>query len=134
MGWRTIKADGEHFIPSDIFLSQTRFAVLPGRELEFERFWSARTQSSPIPGLLGSFLLRRDALKADDGFTYAASSLWTNPSAWSHGQHTQTATVEKELSSLLTQSPALLTLWEGKLTLASRAGLVPHLPAKLASH
>ena len=56
-----------------------RFKVIEGKEEAFERRWSEReSKLEGMDGFLTFLLLRRDALKAEDGYNYSTLTVWKN--------------------------------------------------------
>ena len=54
-----------------------RFKVLPGKEEAFEQRWAEReSKLEGMDGFLTFLLLRRDALKAEDGYNYSTLTVW----------------------------------------------------------
>lgn len=120
-GWRKVEADGVNYLNPDVFMSQYRYSVPVGSEIDFEQVYSRNDrdiQNQQLPGFLGSYLMRRDASKADDDFNYIVSTLWKSKSsfdAWSLGED---ATKLKTISGFVSKP----SFYEGKLTLVSNKG------------
>jgi heme-degrading monooxygenase HmoA len=76
-GWRDVPADGVNPLDTDVYVAMNRFTVLPGKEEAFERRWAEReSKLENMDGFLTFLLLRRDALKAEDGYNYSTLTVW----------------------------------------------------------
>lgn len=123
-----------NLIKPNLFVAQNRFAILPGKEADFEAQWASRNSYlEQVPGFLSFSLLRRSE-KADDGFNYISTSLWESPAAFenwrnsenftaaharAHSHHSQDAA---SAPKLYTQHPKL-AFFEGKMTICSDRGI-----------
>ena len=76
-GRRRAKADGVNPLDTDVYVAMNRFKVLPGKEEAFEQRWAEReSKLEGMDGFLTFLLLRRDALKAEDGYNYSTLTVW----------------------------------------------------------
>lgn len=141
-GWRNVVADGVNELPSEIFVSQNRFKVLSGKEIDFENRWKNRdSKLSECPGFVGFVMQRRDATRADDGYNYVASTIWKDRSAFeawraspqfqaghkdakpTSGSESGSESAPKGPPPSIFDGPPKLAFYEGKLTLSSPEGL-----------
>ena len=126
-GWRSIVADGVNFIPADIIMTQNRFKVLEGKEVEFEQQWAAReSRLEEVPGFIGFTMLRRDASKADDGYNYISSTIWRDLAAftnWKSSDAFKAAHTAAGTQTKCYEEAPKLAVYEGKLTLMSDLGI-----------
>lgn len=146
-GWRSVAADGKTLLPGEVFMSQNRFRVKPGKELEFERKWQEReSRLREMDGFVAFFIQRRDADKADDGYNYISTTLWTDraafdawrssqqfgsahknaaaaPSSQPAPQASSTATATAAASESIYLGRPELAFYEGKLVLVSTDGI-----------
>lgn len=119
-GWRQVIADGENYLNPEIYVVQKRYKVKEGKQIEFEN----RIQNNNLKdqsGLVGSFVLRRDATKADDGYNYMNTLLWKSKSDYEN-YLSSTPISQDDYNNLLQSSPNN-AYYEGKLTLASPKGI-----------
>ncbi|KAJ1421028.1 hypothetical protein B484DRAFT_399642, partial [Ochromonadaceae sp. CCMP2298] len=130
-GWRSVEADGRNYLPPDLFMGQTRFCVRPGEEVGFERAWKQRQAGVGAGAGAGSFLLRRDATRADDGFNYIACGLFRDTEAGAEGGSGGSGGwggwgLDREATEAVEAmcvSPPQRAYFEGKLALTSAAGI-----------
>ena len=119
-GWRTVDADGVNFINPDIFMSQYRFRVPQGSEVDFEKACLERTGGlNQHAGFIGNYLMRRDATKADGSFNYIVSTIWKNRDSYQKFQ--SSGDISTPLSTVL-NVVAVPAYYEGKLALVSSKG------------
>eukprot|EP00238_Polyblepharides_amylifera_P000283 CAMPEP_0196572520 /NCGR_PEP_ID=MMETSP1081-20130531/2563_1 /TAXON_ID=36882 /ORGANISM="Pyramimonas amylifera, Strain CCMP720" /LENGTH=345 /DNA_ID=CAMNT_0041889875 /DNA_START=71 /DNA_END=1108 /DNA_ORIENTATION=- len=143
-GWRQVIADGVNPITPDCFVAMNRFSVTQGNEAAFETRWASReSKLNEMPGFLYFLILRRDAVKADDGFNYVSFSAWKDRASfekWRDSQNFQSAHGQKEglgkmpstnspnkpkgpPSGGIMTGPPSVAFYVGKLTLQCEAGL-----------
>jgi len=120
-GWRQIPADGKNFLPTDIFVVQTRYEVDEKSREDFEK---ALTQADfnydEADGFVGSFYQRRDATKADDRYNYIDTSIWKDKN--SYNNYLAAAAVIKSVPKGLFEKKSPV-YYEGKLALNSAYGI-----------
>lgn len=80
-GWRSIPADGQNFINADVFVSSKKYVA--NKPADFEQAFSKKQRNGEnFEGLIGCLLQRRDAEKADDGFTHVATYFFKNQACY----------------------------------------------------
>ena len=117
-GWRKVQADGQTELPAEIFVSQNRYSIPSKDILSFEQANSklSRDYAKEYSGFVGSFLQRRDAAKADDGFNYIATTIWTDRKAYD-------AFAASSADGFNIPAPSGKVFYEGKLVLSSEKGV-----------
>lgn len=125
-GWRDVPADGVNPLDTDVFVAMNRFKVLEGKEEAFENRWAARESTlKDMDGFLTFLLLRRDALKAEDGFNYSTLTVWRNRAAfdaWRASSANKNAHAKAEESAPMFDGPPSPVMYEGVLALLSEKG------------
>lgn len=116
-GWRSIPADGQSYLPSDVFVVQTRREIFDTSSFE-SSLQSQNLNYNSSGGFIGSLLLRRDATKADDGWNYVEISFWNNREAYKEWKSSST-----ELLAIAGPSRSSTAYYEGKLALSSSKGM-----------
>jgi heme-degrading monooxygenase HmoA len=117
-GWRQVNADGKTLLPTDVFAVQTRYNVDDKQCQVFEKTMKeSEDLMAGYDGYAGSFVMRRDASKADDGYNYIHMSIWKDKQSYDSFK-----TIAKPLAADLAvaRSPAF---YEGKLALNSARGM-----------
>lgn len=131
-GWRKVEADGVSLLSPDVFVTQNRFNVKAGKEVEFESKWANReSQLSTVPGFVSFYMLRRDASKADDGYNYMSTTTWKSKADFENWKNSE-AFVKAHAnagrgsggasSESIYNAPPKLAMYEGKLALMSPLG------------
>tara|TARA_B110000977_G_scaffold192413_1_gene265860 strand:+ start:13551 stop:14534 length:984 start_codon:yes stop_codon:yes gene_type:complete len=125
-GWRDVPADGVNPLDTDVFVAMNRFKVLEGKEESFENRWAEReSKLEDMDGFLTFLLLRRDALKAEDGFNYSTLTVWKNRSAfddWRASSANKNAHSKAADAEPMFHGPPSPVLYEGVLALLSERG------------
>lgn len=119
-GWRKVEADGINELQPEIFLSQIKYQVEDGKDIEFEQ--EIKNKEINLQGnndFIGFFLQRRDATKADDGYNYIVSIIWKNQQAYLDWKAINLSI----LSDKLNVRKSNFSFYEGKLTLSSTSGI-----------
>lgn len=125
-GWRQVEADGKNFIEPDSFVVQSKYTVVPGQEVAFEKkFDEEKASLDSADGSIGFYLLRRDADKADDGYNYVANSIWKSKMHYLKWKENNQGAVDKaavcpkcpSTPPIGTQVPPKVLFYEGKLTI-----------------
>jgi len=116
-GWRKVEADGENFLPPEVFVVQSRYSIPNDAALTFEKSASKENADNmkEYDSFIGSFLQRRDASKADDGFSYIMTTIWKDQKSY---EAFVLATADGYAAS-----PASKVYYEGKLALMSNKGI-----------
>jgi heme-degrading monooxygenase HmoA len=120
-GWRKVVADGQNFIPSDVFSSQFKYNVPEDKMVVFEKAWRTfeKENLKAIPGFVSFYLMRRDASKADDGYNYVALLFWKDKESYLNLHNSDEFGQMKD--GFLGSRP-VTHYYEGKLTLVSSKG------------
>jgi len=127
-GWRDVPADGINPLNPDVFVAMNRFKVSEGKQEKFERRWSERESAlSERDGFLTFLLLRRDALKTEDGYNYSTLTVWKNRAAFDDWRASAAAAKAhgnkpSEVSESLFDGPPSAVMYEGVLALLSEKG------------
>ena len=125
-GWRDVPADGVNPLDTDVFVAMNRFKVIEGKEEAFERRWSEReSKLEGMDGFLTFLLLRRDALKAEDGYNYSTLTVWKNREsfdAWRASSANASAHSKAGEAEPMFEGPPSPVLYEGVLALLSEKG------------
>ena len=125
-GWRDVPADGVNPLDTDVFVAMNRFKVLEGKEEAFEKRWAEReSKLEEMDGFLTFLLLRRDALKAEDGFNYSTLTVWRNRAAfdaWRASSANKNAHAKADESAPMFDGPPSPVMYEGVLALLSEKG------------
>eukprot|EP01036_Dinobryon_divergens_P033229 gene33229-42967_t len=126
--WRTGDAFKEaHGGPKpaffDALLPQTRYAIADKDLLPFEqafnnlRISNGGDEGGNSDGFVGSFLQRRDATKADDGYNYLMTTIWKDRSGY---EAFATSTAD---GFTIPVASAGKVFYEGKLVLINEKGI-----------
>jgi len=123
-GWRKVEADGVTELTPEVFVAQSRFEVPNDSTVLFEQTCrnslSTDGQLNAAHGFVGFFVQRRDATKADDGFNYVVSTMWTDRRAYS--SWLASSQLSTALHNALSMRPKQ-AYFEGKLVLSSSQGI-----------
>ena len=104
----------------EVFVAQSRFVVPGDRAVQFEQACRSADTQLGSPGFVGFFVQRRDAVKADDGYNYVVSTMWTDRSAYSSWQ--SSSRFRDGLLNATSLMPKQ-AYYEGKLVLSSSVGI-----------
>ena len=125
-GWRDVKADGFNPLDTDVYVAMNRFKVLPGKEEAFEQRWAEReSKLEGMDGFLTFLLLRRDALKAEDGYNYSTLTVWRSKEdfqAWRESSANSAAHSKAGEAEPMFDGPPSPVMYEGVLALLSEKG------------
>ena len=125
-GWRDVPADGVNPLDTDVYVAMNRFTVLPGKEEAFERRWAEReSKLENMDGFLTFLLLRRDALKAEDGYNYSTLTVWRSKEdfqAWRESSANSAAHSKAAEAEPMFDGPPSPVMYEGVLALLSEKG------------
>ncbi len=125
-GWRDVPANGVDPLDADVFVAMNRFKVLEGKEEAFEKRWAEReSKLEGMDGFLTFLLLRRDALKAEDGFNYSTLTVWRNRDAfdaWRASSANAKAHAKSEDAEPMFDGAPSPVMYEGVLALLSDKG------------
>ena len=125
-GWRDVPANGVDPLDADVFVAMNRFKVLEGKEEAFEKRWAEReSKLEGMDGFLTFLLLRRDALKAEDGLNYSTLTVWRNWDAfdaWRASSANAKAHAKSEDAEPMFDGAPSPVMYEGVLALLSDKG------------
>ena len=103
-----------------------RFKVLTGKEEAFEQRWAEReSKLEGMDGFLTFLLLRRDALKAEDGYNYSTLTVWRSKEdfqAWRESSANSAAHSKAGEAEPMFDGPPSPVMYEGVLALLSEKG------------
>mmetsp|Transcript_31606 Transcript_31606/g.103013 ORF Transcript_31606/g.103013 Transcript_31606/m.103013 type:complete len:308 (+) Transcript_31606:17-940(+) len=127
-GWREVDADGVKALDADCFVAMNRFEVTDNEA--FEKRWSERkSELLEFDGFKSFFLLRRDAVAADDGFGYSTLTIWRDRESfqkWRESQSFNKSHGQKKPEGAggppPFKTPPSPAFWEGILMLESPEG------------
>lgn len=130
-GWRVVEADGRNVLDAECFAVMNRFRVAEGREIDFEQRWAQReSKLKEMDGFKAFFMLRRDGMKADDGFNYSSVTFWkdrasfeswTKSQQFAHAHGSGKPEGQKPDMSMF-EGPPSPAFYEGVLLLESETG------------